>query len=138
MPALAYLILIPVNQALGLRDPATEALTLIQSLRCLSGGFIVTSLLWASALAVLIDGRLVRAAVFFALAGLLALVGVIHSPLPSERIDLPQRVLEQVPPVFQKAVAFQTPYHWAGAYGLVAVLLLVLAGFHREPGPKSL
>jgi AGZA family xanthine/uracil permease-like MFS transporter len=129
MPALAYLITIPLGLALGLRDPDPRALLLVQTLRCLAGGFIITSLIWAAALAMLIDGRLVRAAFYFALAGLLALFGVIHSPLRNEQIDLPQRVLGQISATFQEAVRYQTPYHWAGAYGLVALLLLVLAMF---------
>src|SRR5262249_37016646 len=103
---------------------------------CLSGGFIVTSLLWAAALAMLIDGRLVRAALYFAVAGVCALFGIIHSPLPDEQINLPHEVLKQVPEEFRKAVAYQTPYHWAGAFALVVVLLLARSVFHREPEVK--
>jgi AGZA family xanthine/uracil permease-like MFS transporter len=127
LPALATLILIPLNQALGLRDPAPEAAGLVQTLRCLSGGFIVTSLLWASALAMLIDGRLVRAAVYFAVAGACAFVGVIHSPLRQEQVGLPAQVLAQVTEPFREAVQYQTPYYWAAAYALVVLLLLGLA-----------
>ncbi len=74
------------------------------------------------------------------LAGVFALFGIIHSPLRSEQIDLPQRVLGQVPPAFQEAIRYQTPYHWAGAYGLVVVLLLALAvapGKANERGEAS-
>jgi adenine/guanine/hypoxanthine permease len=127
LPALAYLITIPLNMALGLRDPDPKALLVVQTLRCLAGGFIITSLIWAAALAMLIDGRLLRAAFYFALAGVLALFGVIHSPLRNEQIDLPRRVLAQIPEMFQEAVRYQTPYHWAGAYGLMVILLVVLA-----------
>jgi AGZA family xanthine/uracil permease-like MFS transporter len=143
LPALAYLITVVLNQALGGRDPA--AVDVVQTLRCLANGFIVTSLLWAAALAVLLDGRLVRAAVYFALAGVCALVGIIHSPLPNERIGLPHDILQElrkVAPAFSQAVEHQTPYHWAGAYALVALLLLALAALSpREadadhPPPK--
>jgi AGZA family xanthine/uracil permease-like MFS transporter len=127
LPALAYLTLIPLNMALGLRDPDAAALSVVQTLRCLAGGFLITSLIWAAALAMLIDGRLVRAAFSFLLAGVFALFGVIHSPLRNEQIDLPRRVLEQVPETFQEAICYQTPYHWAGAYALVVLLLLLLA-----------
>jgi AGZA family xanthine/uracil permease-like MFS transporter len=126
LPALAYLTTIPLGLALGLRDPDPPARLLVQTLRCLSGGFIITSLLWAAALAMLIDGRLLRAALYFALAGVCALFGIIHSPLRSEQIDLPPRVLSQIPEAFQEAIRYQTPYHWAGAYGLVVILLLLL------------
>jgi AGZA family xanthine/uracil permease-like MFS transporter len=138
LPALAALVLIPVKEVLGPRLPASQAgLQTVQTLRCLSGGFIVTSLLWAATLAMLIDGRLVRSALYFAIAGGCALVGIIHSPLPDEEINLPHLVLAKVAPEFQKAVAYQTPYHWAGAYALVVVLLLALSLVHREPEAKE-
>jgi AGZA family xanthine/uracil permease-like MFS transporter len=128
LPALAYLITVPLNMALGFRPPADKDATLVvQTLRCLANGFIVTSLLWAAALAMILDGRLVRAAVFFALAGVCALFGIIHSPLRSEQVNLPGTVLEQVEENFRQAVAVQTPYHWAAAYALVALLLIGLA-----------
>jgi hypothetical protein len=40
----------------------------VQTVRALAGGFIVTSLLWASSLAAIIDRRLFRAAAFLAVA----------------------------------------------------------------------
>jgi hypothetical protein len=61
------------------------------------------------------------------LAGVFALFGVIHSPLRNEQIDLPRRVLEQIPESFREAIRYQTPYHWTGAYALVVLLLLLLA-----------
>jgi AGZA family xanthine/uracil permease-like MFS transporter len=135
LPALAYLITVVLNMALGLRAPEPPAVEVVQTLRCLANGFIVTSLLWAAALAVLLDGRLVRSAAYFALAGLCALVGVIHSPLASEKIGLPADVLREVTGPFRQAVECQTPYHWAGAYALVALLLLALAAVGpREAG----
>jgi AGZA family xanthine/uracil permease-like MFS transporter len=127
LPALAYLLTIPLNMALGGRDPEPAARLLVQTLRCLAGGFIITSLLWSAALAMLIDGRLVRAAWYFAAAGVFSLFGIIHSPLRSEQIDLPARVLSQISEPFREAVRYQTPYHWAGAYGLIVFMLLVLA-----------
>ncbi|MHB1421723.1 MAG: SulP family inorganic anion transporter [Gemmataceae bacterium] len=127
LPALAYLVTIPLNMALGTHDPEPPARLMVQTLRCLSGGFIITSLIWAAALAMLIDGRLVRAAWYFLLAGVFAFFGIIHSPLRNEQIDLPSRVLAQVPESFREAIAYQTPYHWAGAYGLIVLMLLVLA-----------
>ncbi len=127
LPALAYLLTIPLNMALGVRDPEPPARLFVQTLRCLAGGFIITSLIWSAALAMMIDGRLLRAAFYFALAGVFSFFGIMHSPLRSEVIDLPTRVLAQIPETFQEAVRYQTPYHWAGTYGLLAVLSLVLA-----------
>ena len=37
-------------------------------------------------------------------------------------------------PAFREAVTYQTPYHWAGAYGLVVALLLGLALFRPRDG----
>jgi AGZA family xanthine/uracil permease-like MFS transporter len=140
LPALAYLALIPLRDALGPdRQPAGERATLeVQTLRCLANGFIVTGLLWAAALAALLDGRLRLSAVYLLVAGVFAFFGIIHSPLPDERIDLPYRVLEAVPKNFQQAVEFQTPYHWAAAYGLSALLLLGLSFFRtKQASPEE-
>jgi hypothetical protein len=35
-------------------------------------------------------------------------------------------------PPFYAAVRYQTPYHWAGAYALAALLLLALAAFKKD------
>jgi AGZA family xanthine/uracil permease-like MFS transporter len=127
LPALAYLITVPLKQALGLSPPAAGAEVMVQTLRCLANGFIVTSILWAAALAMLIDGRLRASAAYFAVAAVGACFGVIHSPLPDARIGLPGQVLRLVPDGFREAVKYQTPYHWAAAYALVALLLADLA-----------
>jgi AGZA family xanthine/uracil permease-like MFS transporter len=136
LPALAYLITIPVNQITGGFDQAAwsglrdSTRVMLQTLRCLANGFIVTSLLWAAALAMILDGRLQAAAIYFLIAALFTFFGVIHSPLPSEEIGLPYPVLAKLyteAPAFASAAQYQTPYHWAGAYGLVALILFVLA-----------
>jgi AGZA family xanthine/uracil permease-like MFS transporter len=127
VPALAYLITLQIQMVLGPMPPSGPGgHLLVQTLRCLGNGFLITSMLWAAALAMLLDGRLRPAAVYLAVAGLCTLVGIIHSPLPNDLIDLPNKVLLQVPQGFRDAVQYQTPYHWAGAYGLMVVLLLVL------------
>jgi AGZA family xanthine/uracil permease-like MFS transporter len=125
LPALAYLIRVPLDMVLPAAPPG-HTLVMVQTLRCLAGGFIVTSLLWGAALATLLDGKLARSALYFAVAGVFAFFGVIHSPLPSEQIGLPWHILDQVPGGFKDAVRYQTPYHWAAAYAGVAVLLLLL------------
>lgn len=124
LPALAYLALIPLDIALGGRPPAPYAVATVQTLRCLAGGFLVTSLLWASALAAMLDGRLAWSALYLAIAGACSLVGIIHSPLVPSVIALPQTVYAQLPD--DPAILCQSPYHWAAAYGLMAGLLLVL------------
>jgi adenine/guanine/hypoxanthine permease len=130
LPALAYLALLPLEMALGSSAPAPAAAAMLLSLRCLANGFIITSLLWASALAAMVDGRLLRAAGWLGVAAACSLFGVIHSPLQPALIALPHRVLAQMPA--DAALRCQSPYHWAAAYLLAAGLLLVLAALGKR------
>jgi adenine/guanine/hypoxanthine permease len=133
LPALAYLVTVPLAETLGVK-PEPRSLLLVQTLRCLANGFIITSLLWAAALAALLDSQPARSAGYLLVAAACALAGVIHSPLPNGAVDLPWNVLAQVPPEFADAVRAQTPYHWAAAYGLAALLLLGLSLLPRGAG----
>ncbi len=88
LPAMAYLVQIFTGQLLS--DPAVNADKLgaatqatLLNLRVLSNGFIITSLIWASALAAMIDRQLTRAALYYLVAAGCTLFGVIHSPLAS-------------------------------------------------------
>jgi AGZA family xanthine/uracil permease-like MFS transporter len=123
MPALAYLVSIPQQGT-----PKTPA---DQALLCLANGFIVTSLLWAAALSAILDGRLIRAAAYFATAGVCSLFGVIHSPLREAAIALPQHVFEKMPQ--KPEFLCQSPFHWAAAYALAALLLWGLAFWRASP-----
>lgn len=132
LPALAALAVIPLNQALGGREPAgTEAAVVVTTLRCLANGFIVTSLLWAAALAAMLDRQLARSAFYLLIAAGFALFGIIHSPLSAAPISLPGPVLAQLPD--DARFRCQSPYHWAAAYGLCAVLLLGMALVRSKP-----
>jgi AGZA family xanthine/uracil permease-like MFS transporter len=129
LPTLATLALIPLPDILGQRAPASEhGEVVLTTLRCLANGFIVTSLLWAAALAALLDGRLRRSAAYLLFAGLCALFGVIHSPLPESPIALPWDVYDRMGPRVP-AVLCQSPYHWTAAYVLSAAVLLGLSFF---------
>ncbi|MBY0231770.1 MAG: hypothetical protein K2W96_20985 [Gemmataceae bacterium] len=134
LPALAALVTVVLGNVFGPAVPGDpRGLGLMQTLRCLSNGFLVSGLLWASALAMVIDGKLRAGAAFLGVAGLCALVGIIHSPLGQERIGLPWDVLASVEATpFKDAVAYQTPWHWATAYGLMALMLLGLASLPTE------
>jgi AGZA family xanthine/uracil permease-like MFS transporter len=124
LPALAALALIPVGAVHGPGEPASpRGAEMLQTLRCLANGFIVTSLLWGAALAELIDGRLLRSATYLLVAAGFSLVGIIHSPFRDAVISWPWQVVAEL----NGAARYQTPYHWAAAYGLAAALLLVLA-----------
>jgi AGZA family xanthine/uracil permease-like MFS transporter len=128
LPTLAYLAAIPMDQALAGREPGANAVVVVQTLRCLASGFIVTSLLWAAALAALMDGRLRRSAAYLLFAGLCAFFGVIHSPLAASPIAWPWDVYAGMQPR-QPAVLCQSPYHWAAAYVLSAGVLVGLSLF---------
>jgi AGZA family xanthine/uracil permease-like MFS transporter len=139
VPALAYLALITLNQVLPevgkpfaeLR-PATQQW--IATVTMLSGGFIVTSLLWGTFLTHLIDGLPGKAAATLLLAAVFAWFGIIHSPLPAGPIKAPSAVLLDLAAEGRaKAVEHQTPYHWAAAYAAMAVTILVLGCFSRRP-----
>jgi adenine/guanine/hypoxanthine permease len=139
VPALAYLALLALNQLLPeLGKPFAELRPQtqhwIQSVTMLSGGFIVTSLLWSTAVAHLIDGRVRPAAWVLVLASAFSWFGVIHSPLPDNPILPPPSVMALLEREGRAAAtAGQTPYHWAAAYALMAVSLLVLARVGRLP-----
>ena len=97
VPALAYLAILALKQVLpgemdisGLRLPAQRW---VQTVLILSNGFIVTSLLWATMLAHLIDGKVRSAVMCLVIGGSLALFGVIHSPLPSSPIVIPSEAI---------------------------------------------
>jgi AGZA family xanthine/uracil permease-like MFS transporter len=134
LPALAALAMIPLNQALAGRPPAAGGAAMVQTLRCLANGFIVTSLLWAACLAALLDGRMVRGAGYLLTAGVLSLFGIIHSPLADAPIALPGTVLARLAAEGPMQAPYQTPYHWFAAYALAAALLLVLAAFPSPVG----
>lgn len=138
LPALAAMALLCIKSVFGPFAPekaGEESLLTLQTLRCLSNGFLLTSLLWASALAMMIDGRPRMAAVFMVIAGGMALCGVIHSPLPDEQVGLPWQVLAKVPESMKGAVSCQTPWHWSAAYLLCAGALLVASS--RKPVEPS-
>lgn len=120
IPALAFLASNFATRVLGDQNLTAAAIhdpflrQDLETLRLLSGGFIVTSLLWASALAAIIDRRLWAASLCFALCAGLTAFGVIHSPLASGAVFLPWRI----DPV-QRSVIMQ----YVGGYAAVAVLL---------------
>ncbi len=141
VPALAYLALLALNQLLPeLGKPFAELKPgtqhWIQTVTVLSGGggFIITSLLWGSALAHMIDGRVRPLVVTLLLAAVFSWFGVIHSPLPSSPIMTPGGVIQQLEAEGRaRASANQTPYHWAAAYVLMAVVLVALSRFGTLP-----
>jgi len=142
VPALAYLATLAVGQFLPEAKPFEQmsppARHYLQTVTMLSGGFIVTSLLWASTLTHLIDGRIKPAIVALLLASGFALFGVIHSPLPSGAIVPPSEAIRRLKAIGRfETSANQTPYHWSAAYASAALLLVGLGLWGRGPDPTA-
>lgn len=123
VPAMARLVIVfadPLITATGkpldaLPPPLPEQL---QTIRLLSGGFIVTSLLWASALASIIDRHFTRAGIYFLVCAAFTLFGIMHSPFPNEQLFWPWAI-----PELPHAAAGQTPKYVASAYFFTAALM---------------
>jgi AGZA family xanthine/uracil permease-like MFS transporter len=120
VPVIAAVVVIQGNMLLSGagRTPADlggDARTAWQTLTLLANGFILTSVLWSSALVAIIDRRFAGAGVVFAIASAAVLVGLIHSPLPTGALFWPWS-----PPG-------PLPAQLAGAYGLLAALCWLAA-----------
>ena len=140
VPALAYLAVLSYKQLLPELKPFVELQPgtqhWIQTVTVLAGGggFIVTSLLWATALVHMIDGRIRPLVTTLLIAAVFSWFGVIHSPLQSSPISSPGAVIRQLEAEGRaKITSQQTPYHWAGAYVLTAIALLALHRFGKPP-----
>jgi AGZA family xanthine/uracil permease-like MFS transporter len=123
LPVLAFITMVPLDQALGNRPPHPSSAAHVQTLRCLSNGFIVTSLLWGSALGWFLRGRPTRAAFLMLIAAAFSLVGVIHSPLRGAPLAWPWDVMPKLSSDIR--IQCQTPYWWASAYVLTAIVFFV-------------
>ena len=142
VPALAYLATLALKQVLpgdlSLVGLAPRAQRWVQTAVILSGGFIITSLLWATMLSHLIERKLRAAVVCLVVAGVFALFGVIHSPLPSSPIVGPNEAIRLLKAEGRAgATEGQTPYHWAAAYGVAAVVLALIGRFGHAPTARS-
>ena len=112
-------------------------LLVVQTLRCLANGFLISGMLWAAALAMILDGRMRAAAGYFLVAGLCAWWGSSIRRCPASGSTCPGKCWREVPKEFATAVQYQTPYHWAAAYGLVALLLVGLSYRREEKDPME-
>lgn len=131
IPALAYLALIYTDkvmagQTLNLSPALQEEL---HTLRLLSSGYIVTSLLWASILAFIIDRRLLMASVFLGVAATFTLFGVIHSPLVGSPMYLPWAL---------DSTALDSVMRFTLGYGFSALLLTGLHFYLEASQPSTI
>jgi adenine/guanine/hypoxanthine permease len=120
IPAVAALVLIEGGTLLAgvgrsAADLAGTGRLAWESLLVLGNGFIVSALLWGAAVVAMVERRLAHAAAVLGAGSLAALVGLIHSPLPSGALFWPW------------SVGTMTPLRIAGAYGLAAAVLLLLS-----------
>ncbi len=142
VPALAYLALFALNQVLPevgkpFSDLSAPLRHMVTTILILANGFIVTSLLWGTLLAHLIDGRSRAAAATTLLAAVAAWFGVIHSPLPSSPILPPAEAVAELKAEGRfEAASGQTPYHWAGAYAALSAVFLVIGQIGTAPDPE--
>jgi AGZA family xanthine/uracil permease-like MFS transporter len=148
IPALAVLGKGMVDKVLS--DPALAAAGItassllpdnqsaLQVLHLLYGGFIITSLLWASALAALIDRQLVRGGLLFFACGGLTLFGVIHSPKPNFELFVIWPTKEAIPGVLSDPQQIHTVVVLAVSYALVGIFLLALSRCTTENSSESL
>lgn len=120
LPVLADLVLIQTNAVLGNLGVQASALTgefaeTHRAILLLGNGFIVTALVWAGALAFIIDGRLRRAATLMVVGGVASLFGVMHSPYENGRLFFPWLIETTM------------PWMLCAAYVAVACWLLLMA-----------
>ena len=131
VPALAALVTLQADKLVGAGAAPDATLARdLHTMRMLSAGFIVTSLLWAGMTAALVDRRLRQAGGWAAAAALLTLFGVIHSPYEGGPLFLPWD-LAPLP----EAAAGRGPIEMALAYALLAALLVAWGAFEgKMPG----
>ena len=115
-----------------------ELQTEFQILKMLNNGFIITSLIWASAMARIVDRRFFSAAVYFAVGGILSLFGIMHSPWQGDKMYWPWNIgivpgSDPENPVVDEAVQ-QIIVEFSVAY-LVMALLMFALGWIMKPEP---
>jgi AGZA family xanthine/uracil permease-like MFS transporter len=120
VPVAAAVVLIELGPLLGAlgKSPADlsgDAGAGYRALTTLGNGFVLTALLWGSALVFIIERRRLAAALVFALSSLATLFGLIHSPLPSGAVFWPWAAGTPVAAILPLA----------GAYGALAALSLL-------------
>ena len=118
VPALAALVMIQSDKLLAAGAmPGEDLARQLFSLRVLSAGFIVTSLVWAALVVALVDRHLRQAAGWCLVAAGMTLCGIIHSPYADGRLFLPWNLAD-----LPAAAAGRGPLELAAAYALLAAL----------------
>ncbi|MCA9127442.1 MAG: hypothetical protein KDB22_10160 [Planctomycetales bacterium] len=133
VPALAVLVNIFAGQmqgamfASGLNPGEVfgeELLSKLSTTLILSNGFILTSIFWASSLAMVIDRRLLAAAGFNLGASFCTFCGLMHSPLPNAPIVSPFSFAWLPESLVLPPEHLSTVLNWSVGYLLVAAIML--------------
>ncbi len=130
-PAIARMLAIKLGDpsylapehAVAMFGDASHGVSELAVITVLGNGFIITSMVWASFVVAMIDGRPLRAALIVLLGGALTLFGVIHSVRPGGDIYLPWSL-----DPFARSMVWQ----FAGGYLALAVLLILLSLSRRS------
>ena len=134
LPSVAYLISIKAgNPAWIAPERFAELMTTLDGhglpemavIVTLGNGFIITAMIWISAVVAMIDGKLLRSSGFLLVGAALSLFGIIHSVDPRGGIYLPW-VLEGLP----KIISGQ----FTGAYVGLAIVMGLLS--LQKPQPR--
>ncbi|MEL7497226.1 MAG: permease [Planctomycetota bacterium] len=112
-PAIAKVVMIYLGQfSIDMAAQAPNVQDVYLRLSVLAGGFILTSLIWASATAAIIDRKFSVAAIYFAVGGMLTMFGLMHSPLNGDQMFMPWNLFEIEFALFNEtgnlAVGFQS------------------------------
>ena len=141
IPALAKLVMIYVGQYVKAVKTGMENFEFpghLQSqemyLSVLAGGFIITSLIWASATARIVDRRYYSASIYFALGGMFVLFGIVHSPLAGDQMFLPWQMND--PAIFVESTR-KVVLEFAIAYLIMAVLMFLLGSVSKSKPIES-
>ncbi|MFK2891554.1 hypothetical protein ISS98_10515 [Dyella flagellata] len=98
----------------ALYNDTSQGISELAVINVLGNGFIITSMIWASFVVAMIEGKTRQSAWIALLGGALTLFGVIHSVVPAGNLYLPWMLAPGL-----RSIAFQ----FAGAYLAVAAVL---------------
>jgi AGZA family xanthine/uracil permease-like MFS transporter len=93
----------------------------------LANGFIITAMIWITAVTSLVDGKTRQAAAVLLLGAGLALFGIIHSTVPNGAVYWPWTL---------EGVARLVSWHFVAAYAALAVVLGLLS-LQNKPVPSG-
>lgn len=104
----------------------------------LSNGFILTSLFWASGLAMIIDRRWWIASIIFAICCVATLIGLMHSPLPSSSMFLPWDFgIETLSSLtLSDEASLRRVHEFAGGYLIITIMTALGALFGPKTNPE--